>query len=94
MSKHILPTSSNLLGICFVIVNFVKIWKVGRIEQIIVDKNDWYFDVVVSHRKRTLVLFHALPEKTELYVKTADIIILSGLVSMTIIAASCMSEVL
>ena len=38
MSKHILPTSSNLLGICFVIVNFVKIWKVGRVEQIIVDK--------------------------------------------------------
>lgn len=38
VSKHILPTSANLLGICFVILNFVKLWKVGRIERLIIDK--------------------------------------------------------
>jgi len=37
-SRHILRMSSNLLGICFVILNFFKLWKVGRIETIIVDK--------------------------------------------------------
>lgn len=38
ISRHILPTSSNLLGICFVILNFIKLWKVGRVEQLVVDK--------------------------------------------------------
>jgi hypothetical protein len=30
ISTHILPTSSNLLGLCFVILTFIKILKVGH----------------------------------------------------------------
>ena len=30
ISNHILPTSSNLLGLCFVILTFMKILKVGH----------------------------------------------------------------
>jgi len=29
ISKHILPTSANLLGLCFVILSFIKVLKVG-----------------------------------------------------------------
>jgi hypothetical protein len=30
ISRHILPTSSNLLGLCFVILTFIKILKLGN----------------------------------------------------------------
>jgi len=30
ISKHILPTSSNLLGLCFVILTFIKVLKLGN----------------------------------------------------------------
>ena len=30
ISTHILPTSSNLLGLCFVILTFIKILKLGH----------------------------------------------------------------
>lgn len=29
ISRHILPTSSNLLGLCFVILSFIKVLKLG-----------------------------------------------------------------
>ncbi len=37
ISRHILPTSSNLLGLCFVILSFIKFWTKGGIETIIDD---------------------------------------------------------
>jgi hypothetical protein len=30
ISRHILPTSSNLLGLCFVILSFIKVLKLGN----------------------------------------------------------------
>ncbi len=30
ISKHILPTSANLLGLCFVILTFIKVLKLGN----------------------------------------------------------------
>lgn len=30
ISRHILPTSSNLLGLCFVVLTFIKILKLGH----------------------------------------------------------------
>lgn len=30
MSNHILPTSSNLLGLCFVILSFIKLSKIAN----------------------------------------------------------------
>jgi uncharacterized membrane protein len=29
ISRHILPTSANLLGLCFVILSFIKVLKLG-----------------------------------------------------------------
>jgi hypothetical protein len=94
ISKHILPTSSNLLGICFVILNFIKIWKVGRTEQIIIDK---MIGISMSLFLIASVLSYfsmRSQKKTELYEKTADIIFLIGLVLMTIIAGFCAFEII
>ena len=30
ISRHILPTSSNLLGLCFVILSFIRVLKLGN----------------------------------------------------------------
>jgi len=30
ISRHILPTSANLLGLCFVILTFIKVLKLGN----------------------------------------------------------------
>jgi len=30
ISRHILPTSANLLGLCFVILSFIKLSKMGH----------------------------------------------------------------
>jgi hypothetical protein len=30
ISRHILPASSNLLGLCFVILTFIKLMKLGH----------------------------------------------------------------
>ncbi len=92
VSKHILPTSSNLLGICFVILNFVQLWKVGRVEKVVIDKmvgvsmTLFLLASVLSYssmRSRT---------KADLYEKIADIVFLLGLISLTVIAAICTFE--
>lgn len=94
MSKHILPTSSNLLGICFVILNFVKIWKVGRVEQSVVDKTIGVSMLLFLIASVLSYFSMRSSAKTELYEKAADIIFLIGLVSMTVIAAFCTFELI
>lgn len=39
MSRHILPTSENLLGLCFLILSLKKLWKADGVESF-VDKLD------------------------------------------------------
>jgi hypothetical protein len=87
VSRHILPASSNLLGICFVILNFVKLWKVGRVETVVVDKMvgvSMFLFLIAS-----LLSYTSMRSKTKAdwYEKIADIIFLLGLTSLAIIAA-------
>jgi len=94
ISKHILPTASNLLGICFIILNFIKIWKVGRVETLIIDK-------LVG---LSMVLFLAVCilsyasmrscKRSEMYEKGADLIFLVGLIFLTAIAVFSAFELL
>jgi len=77
ISKHILPTSSNLLGLCFVILSFIRILKLH---------NETLVDELVA---TTIVLFFitsfcsyaSIRSKkwSELYEKIADTIFLIGL---------------
>jgi hypothetical protein len=82
ISKHILPTSSNLLGLCFVILSFIKIMKFG---------NETLIDELVA---MAIVLFFISSffsyasmrsnRRVELYEKIADIIFLIGLFILSI----------
>ncbi len=83
MSKHILPTASNLLGICFIILNFIKIWKVGRVEAIIIDK---LVGLAMGLFLTACILSYASMrsrKRSEVHEKGADFIFLIGLVFLT-----------
>jgi hypothetical protein len=82
ISKHILPTSSNLLGLCFVILSFIKIMKLG---------NETLIDELVAI---AIILFFISSffsyvsmrsnSRVELYEKIADNIFLIGLFILSI----------
>jgi hypothetical protein len=82
ISKHILPTSSNLLGLCFVILSFIKIMKLG---------NETLIDELVA---MAIMLFFISSffsyvsmrsnSRVELYEKIADNIFLIGLFLLSI----------
>lgn len=79
VSKHILPTSSNLLGLCFILINFLQLWKIDKKINLILD------DLVGI--AITLFLFSSIfsymsmraRKKAEFYERIADIIFLIGL---------------
>jgi hypothetical protein len=94
MSKHILPTASNLLGICFIILNFIKIWKVGRVEAIIIDK---LVGLAMGLFLTACILSYASMrsrKRPEVYEKGADLIFLIGLIFLTVIAVISAFEIL
>lgn len=94
MSRHILPTASNLLGICFIILNFVKIWKIGHIEVIIIDKLVGISMVLFLTACLLSYASMRVHKRSDLYEKGADLIFLLGLVSLTVIAVISAFEIL
>jgi hypothetical protein len=87
ISKHLLPTSSNLLGICFIILNFIKIWKAGRVETVVVDKLVGISMVLFLVASVLSYVSMRSSKNADSYEKVADIIFLSGLAFLTVIAA-------
>lgn len=87
MSRHILPTSANLLGLCFILLSFVKISTKGAVETVIDELLGlpiilFLLSSVLSYtsiRSRSL-------KKAELYEREADIIFLAGLSVLTILS--------
>ncbi len=84
ISRHILPTSSNLLGLCFVIFSLVKVYEFN---------GKTILDEMVAF---TMVLFLASSflsyasirsrNKSEKFEKIADTFFLLGLSAMTLIS--------
>jgi hypothetical protein len=77
ISKHILPTSSNLLGLCFVILTFIKVLKLGN--ETVIDELvaiAIIFFLVSSFLSYASMRTNRWSEK---YEKIADIIFLIGL---------------
>src|SRR4030042_3828925 len=77
ISRHILPTSSNLLGLCFVILSFIKLTKLGH--EVLIDE---LVAIAIFLFLVASILSYASMRSnrnTELYEKIADIIFLSGL---------------
>jgi len=92
ISRHILPASSNLLGLCFVILSFIKLTKLSA-ENII----DELVAVGISFFLIASVLSYIsmrVKRKAELYEKIADIIFLAGLGFLTLISLVIVFELL
>ena len=84
ISRHILPTSSNLLGLCFVILGFIRISKFAA---------ETFLDELVAVAVVFFLISSVLSYssmrskiKSEFYEKTADLIFLIGLVFLTLIS--------
>ena len=92
ISRHILPTSSNLLGLCFVILSFIRLSNFAA---------ETFLDELVA----IAIIFFLISSifsyssmrsknKTEFYEKIADIIFLVGLSFLTLISVVIVCEVI
>lgn len=94
LSKHILPTSSNMLGLCFILINFLKLWEMDKKINLILD--------TLAGIAITLFLFSSIfsymsmraRKKAVFYEKIADIIFLIGLFFITAVSLMIAFEVL
>lgn len=94
VSKHILPTSSNLLGLCFILINFLKFWKIDKKIDLVLDR---FVGIAI-----TLFLFSSIffymsmraRKKAVFYERIAYIIFLIGLFFITVISLMTVFEVL
>lgn len=91
ISRHILPTSSNLLGLCFVILSFVRIAKLGA---------ETFLDELLAIAIIIFLISSVFSyasmrskEKPELFEKVADTIFIAGLVMLTLISVVIVCEV-
>jgi hypothetical protein len=91
VSYHILPTSSNLLGICFVILSFMKVTKMG-LETII---DEAVSIAIILFLTSSLYSYAAIRSTTrsDRYEKIADIIFIIGLALLTLISIMIMLEI-
>lgn len=87
ISRHILPTSANLLGLCFVLLSFIKFWARGKFETIV----DELVGVAIILFLISSVFSYVsmrTRSKAEFYEKVADTIFLIGLLFLTIISVT------
>jgi len=92
ISSHILPTSSNLLGLCFLLVSFIKIMKLPHKTAI-----DSFTGVATVFFLLSSIFSYASmrsQKKTGIYENIADIIFLIGLGFLTIISLTIIFEVI
>jgi uncharacterized membrane protein len=91
ISRHILPTASNLLGLCFVILGMIKIYAFG--ERTLLD--EMTASSMVLFLAACLFSYASIraKNKSERYEKIADILFLAGLIVMTLIAVVIAFEV-
>lgn len=92
ISRHILPTSSNLLGLCFVILSFVRIAKFAA-ESFL---DELLSIAVVIFLISSVFSYASMRAKTraESYEKVADSIFLAGLFMLTLISVVIVFEVI
>jgi len=95
ISRHILSTSSNLLGFCFILINFLKLWRIGRTLSTLIDKSVALAIVLfLSSSILSYSSMRAAGKKSELYERIADIVFIVGLVFISMISIMISFEVL
>jgi hypothetical protein len=92
ISHHILPTAANLLGICFVILSFMKVTKMG-LESIIDEMVSLCIVVFLAASIFSYASMRAL-RRAEQMERIADIIFLGGLGIMTVTALIIVFEII
>ena len=92
ISRHILPTSSNLLGLCFVILTFIKLSKIAN-ETILDESIGSLIILFLSSSILSYVSMRA-KRKADVYEKIADIIFLAGLCLLTLVSLVIIFEVM
>jgi len=84
VAKHILPTAANLLGICFILLSYIKLAKLAA--ETIIDES---LGVVIVLFLFSSILSYASMRShhhSDIYEKIADIIFLVGLGFLTLIS--------
>ncbi len=86
MSKHILPTSGNLLGLCFAILSFIKVSGLGN--ETIID--EFIVVAIVLFLSSSIVSYVSMRSscKEEYYERIAEFIFLGGLSLLGICAVA------
>ncbi len=92
ISNHILPTSSNLLGLCFVILSFIKLSHLSH--ETILD--ELLSVVIVFFLTASLFSYFSIRSKSrsDFYEKVADTIFLMGLVFLSAISLVIAFEII
>jgi hypothetical protein len=93
ISHHILPTSSNLLGLCFVLLSFMRVTKTG-LETII---DELLAVAVVMFLAASIFSYASIrtaSNKSDHYEKIADVIFLSGLGLLTATSVIIVLEII
>ena len=93
ISHHIFPTSSNLLGLCFVILSFMKVTKMG-LETMI---DELLAIAVVLFLAASIFSYASIrtaSNKSDHYEKIADVIFLSGLGLLAITSVIIVFEII
>lgn len=91
ISQHILPTSANLLGICFLILSLKKLWKADGIERF-VNKLDGVANIIFLVACVLSYMSMRSRVRSEQYEWIADLIFLAGLSILTLIAVVAVLE--
>ena len=92
MSRHILPTSGNLLGLCFAILSFIKVSGLGH--QTIID--EILVVAIVLFLVASVISYTSIRSftKGEYYERISEIIFLGGLSLLGCIAVAVGVELL
>ena len=92
VSHHILPTAANLLGLCFVILSFIRVMKLGA--ETIID--EMVAVAIIIFLVASIFSYASIRSqtRTDLYEKIADAIFLAGLGLLTITALIVVFEII
>jgi hypothetical protein len=91
ISHHILPTAANLLGLCFVILSFIKIMKLGAetvLDEMIAVAIVIFLVASIFSYASIRSLVHM-----DVFEKIADIVFLAGLGLLTVTALIIVFEI-
>ncbi len=84
ISRHILPTSSNLLGLCFVILTFIKLLKLSN--ETVIDESIGFLIFLFLVSSILSYISMRTKRKSEIYERIADIIFLLGLCLLSVVS--------